>query len=75
MARVVVDYNPPISEETQNLIRRGITPSMASNDETSCQYEISMVADIVEGQGEMTNNKDLFLINDLINEGVHYIEF
>jgi hypothetical protein len=34
-----------------------------------------MVADIVEGQGEMTNNKDLLFINDLINEGVHYIEF
>jgi hypothetical protein len=75
MARVVVEYNPAISEETQNLIRRGITPSMVSNDETSCQYEISMVADIVEAQGEMTNNKDLFLINDLINEGVHFVEF
>lgn len=75
MARVVVEYNPGISNETQKLIRKEITPSMTSNDKTSCQYEISMVADIVEAQGEMTNNKDLFLINDLINEGVHYIEF
>jgi hypothetical protein len=47
---------------------------MISNDETSCQYEISIVADVVEAQGEMTNNKDLLFINDLINEGVHYIE-
>ncbi len=75
MSRVVVEYSPAISVETQKLIRRGITPSMVSNDETSCQYEISMVADIVEGQEEMTNNKDLLFINDLINEGVHYIEF
>jgi hypothetical protein len=74
MARVVVEYNPAISVETQKLIRSSVTPSMVSNDETSCQYEISMVADVVEAQGEMTNNKDLFFINDLINEGVHYIE-
>ena len=74
MSRIIVEYNPPISVETQKLIRNEVTPSMVSNDETSCQYEISMVADVVEAQGEMTNNKDLFFINDLINEGVHYIE-
>ena len=48
---------------------------MVSHDQTSCQYEINMVADLVEAQGEMTNNKDLFLINDLINSGVHFVEF
>jgi hypothetical protein len=76
MARIIVEYNPPISIETQELIRREVTPSMISNDETSGQYEISQVADVVEAQeGEMANKKDLFFINDLINEGVHYIEF
>jgi hypothetical protein len=74
MSRVIVEYNPAISVETQKLIRSSVTPSMISNDETSCQYEISIVADVVEAQGEMTNNKDLLFINDLINEGVHYIE-
>ena len=48
---------------------------MVSHDQKSCQYEINMVADLVEAQGEMTNNKDLFLINDLINSGVHFVEF
>jgi hypothetical protein len=75
MSRIIVEYNPEISAETRVLIRYKVTPSMVSNDETSGQYEISQVADVVEAQGEMTNNKDLLLINNLINEGVHYIEF
>lgn len=75
MSRIIVEYNPQISEETQTLIRNEVTPSMISSDETSCQYEISIVADVVERQGEMTNNKDLLLINDLINDGVSFIEF
>jgi hypothetical protein len=75
MARLIVEYNPPISEETQELIRREVTPSMISNDETSCQYEISQVADAIEELDDLGNQKDLLLINDLINEGVHFIEF
>ena len=75
MSRVIVEYNPGISSSTEKLIKDNVTPSMISHDETTCQYEISMVADIVEAQGEMTNSKDLFLINDLIIQGVHYIEF
>jgi hypothetical protein len=75
MSKIIVEYNPPISVETQKLIRNEVTPSMVSNDETSGQYEISQVADVVEAQGEMTNNKDLLLINNLLFEGVHYIEF
>ena len=73
--RIIVEYNPLISMETQKLIRREVTPSMISDDETSGQYEISQVADVVEGLDDLGNQKDLFLINDLINEGVHYIEF
>ena len=73
--RIIVEYNPLISMETQKLIRREVTPSMISDDETSGQYEISQVADVVEGLDDLRNQKDLLLINDLINEGVHYIEF
>ena len=73
--RIIVEYNPPISMETQKLIRREVTPSMISDDETSGQYEISQVADAIEGLDDLGNQKDLLLINDLINEGVHYIEF
>jgi len=75
MSRIVVEYNPPISHDTQKVIREEVTPSMVSNDETSCQYEISAVADVLIDLKELGNTKDLFLINDLINQGVHYIEF
>jgi hypothetical protein len=72
MSRIIVEYNPTISVESQKLIRDNVTPSMVSNDETSCQYEISMVADLLL---EYEHTKDVHQINDLINEGVHYIEF
>lgn len=72
MSRVIVEYNPPLTIKSQKLIRDNITPSMISNDETSCQYEISMVADILL-EHEHTN--DVHMINDLILDGVDYIEF
>ncbi len=75
MSRIVIEYNPPLSIDSQKLIRKEITPSMISNDETSCQYEINMVADLLLAQEEMTNQKDLHMINDLIIDGVSYIEF
>lgn len=75
MSRVVVEYNLPISRETQKVIRERVTPSMISNDEASCQYEISAVADALIDLGDLGNTKDLFFINDLIIQGVHYIEF
>lgn len=75
MSRIVIEYNPPLSIESQKLIRTEITPSMISHDETSCQYEISMVADLLLAQEEMANQKDLQMINDLIIDGVSYIEF
>ena len=74
MSRFIVEYNPPISEETQKLIRNEVTHSMVSNDETSFQYEISQVADAIEALDDLGNQKDLLLINDLINEGVNFIE-
>ena len=75
MSRFIVEYNPPISAETQKLIRNEVTHSMISNDETSFQYEISQVADAIEALDDLGNQKDLLLINDLINEGVNFIEF
>lgn len=72
MSRIVIEYNPPLTIKSQKLIRDNITPSMISNDETSCQYEISMVADILL-EHEHTN--DVHMINNLILDGVDYIEF
>lgn len=74
MAIIIVEYNPPISEETQKLIRNKVTPSMISIDETSCQYEIGAVVEVLEELDDLADEKDLLLINDLINEGVNFIE-
>lgn len=72
MARILVEYNPPISIEAQQLIRNKVTESMRSNDETSCQYAIDMVAELLK---ERDMYDDLKIVQDLINEGVDYIEF
>ena len=75
MARIIVEYQPKLSSDTKDFIREKVTPSMTSTDSESCQYEISYVADVIESLGDYGNTKDLFFINDLINQGVHYIEF
>jgi predicted house-cleaning noncanonical NTP pyrophosphatase (MazG superfamily) len=72
MSRILIEYNPPLSMVAQKLIRDNITESMRSNDETSAQYDIDMVAELLE---EYDKHKDLELIDKLREEGVHYIEF
>ena len=80
MSRIVVEYNPPLSKVVEKIIRNEVSPSMVSNDETSCQYDLSMVAECLDevfeqGLEEVNVENDLKLINQLIEEGVHYIEF
>jgi hypothetical protein len=71
MARINIEYNPPISVKTQYLIKNEITPSMISNDETTGQYAIDMVKEKLEYH-ELED--DLKIINELIDQGVDYIE-
>lgn len=73
MSRIVVEYNPDISEDSKELIKAEITPSMVSNDGSSSQYAISMVADILLER--QSYSKDVFYINDLIIDGVSFVEF
>lgn len=80
MSRIIVEYNPPLSERVQKIIRNEVTPSMVSNDETSCQYDISIVDQSLsevfdQGMEDMEIEDDLRLISELIEEGVHYLEF
>lgn len=66
---------PELSERAINMIRAEVTYSMISNDETSCQYEIDQCVDVLEKfnyDEEYTN--DLWKINELILDGVHYLE-
>ncbi len=80
MSRIIVEYNPPLSVRVQKVIRNEVSASMVSNDETSCQYDISMVAQKLDevfeqGMEDFDIEQDLTLINKLIDEGVHYVEF
>ncbi len=80
MSRVIVEYQPPLSVRVQKVIRNEVTPSMVSNDETSCQYEISFTKDclddiVEQGMQDFDLTDDLKLINQLIEEGVHFLEF
>jgi hypothetical protein len=78
MSRVIVEYNPPLSLVAQKIIRDEVSPSMISDDETSCQYEISMASELLHDvfyQGMEELEADLKSITQLIDEGVHYIEF
>ena len=77
MSRKIVECNPPLSSVAQKIIRDEVGASMISDDETSGQYDISMVSECLHDvfyQG-VKIKADLGLINQLIDEGVHYIEF
>lgn len=72
MGRIIVEYNPNLSAIGIKTIEEFITPSMTSNDGSSNQYDIDMVAESLE---ENNLIDDLSLINQFREEGVHYIEF
>ena len=72
MSRIIVEYNPPLSVRVQKVIRNEVSASMVSNDETSCQYDISMVAQKLDevfeqGMEDFDVEQDLTLINKLID--------
>ena len=80
MSRIILEYNPPLTKVVEKIIRNEVTPSMISNDETSCQYDITMVIDCLEevvqqGLEEVDVTNDLNNIRVFEEEGVHYIEF
>lgn len=72
MSRIIIEYNPNLSAIGTKTIEETITPSMTSNDGSSNQYDIDMVAESLE---ENNLIDDLSLINQFREEGVHYIEF
>ena len=72
MSRIIIEYNPKLTKRAEKLIRNNVTESMRSNDESSAQYDIDMVADLLE---EYDEYKDFELINKIREEGVHFIEF
>ena len=79
MSRLIVEYHPQISVRTQHLIKNEITPSMVSNDDMSGQYEIDFVREKLQEVAEQKIedfdlSDDIKVIDELIEQGVHYIE-
>ena len=72
MSRIIIEYNPNLTVIAQHTIEKFITPSMTSNDGSSNQYDIDMVAETLE---ENKLIEDLSLVNQLREENVNYIEF
>ena len=66
---------PELSERAINMIKAEVTYSMISNDETTCQYEIDQCVDVLERfNDEEIYGDDLWKINELILDGVQYLE-
>jgi len=70
MGRIIIEYRPDLSIITEKLIKENITPSMISNDESSCQYDINMIAKLLYEY----DNEDLSIVEKLIKEGINYLE-
>lgn len=72
--RIIVQYMPELSKEAIDIITHQLSYSMISNDETSCQYEIDQCLKVVKKFGSDDCESDLWKINELILDGVHYLE-
>lgn len=82
MSRIIVEYNPSITNLSRFLIKDRVTESMISNDGTSKQFQINYSKDYLTGclldstlKEEIELLKmDIKVLDGLISEGVHYIE-
>jgi hypothetical protein len=82
MSRILVEYNPSITNLSRFLIKDRVTESMVSHDGTSKQFEISyskayltirLLDSILEEEKSLLK-MDIAVLDGLISEGVHYIE-
>lgn len=82
MSRIIVEYNPPITNLSRFLIIDKVEESMISNDGTSRQFQINYSKDYLIGclldstleEEIKLLKRDIKVLDDLISEGVHYIE-
>ena len=72
MSRILIEYDPALSDEAKNIIRDTVSPSMISSDGDSHQYYVDfIVADAFEKLPE----EDKVLLQALVADNVEYIEF
>jgi len=73
MGKIIVQYMPSISQEAKKFIFEEVGYSMISRDEDSYQYEIDQCLEVLKSYERFTD--DVSIINELIFEGVHFLEF
>jgi hypothetical protein len=74
MSKIITEYSPNLSPEVKELISSQVTYSMISNDESSCQYEISQCLDVLERYDDI-HVDEIEYIKSLIFENVSFLEF
>lgn len=74
MSRIIIEYMPKLSEAARRIIRAEVTYSMISKDEDSHQYEITQCIEALEVYDDIYK-KDLKIINELLAQNTHYLEF
>lgn len=75
MSKIIIEYFPEgLSQQGMNLIRKNISASMMSSDESTFQYEINQVNELLESVDYEHSFKDLLLITKLLEENVSFIE-
>jgi hypothetical protein len=74
MPKIITEYSPNLSPEVKELISSQVTYSMISNDESSCQYEISQCLDVLERYDDI-HMDEIEYIKSLIFENVSFLEF
>lgn len=72
MSRILIEYDPDLSDEAKNIIRDAVSPSMISSDGDSHQYNVDF---IVAGAFEKLPEEDKVLLQTLVADNVEYIEF
>jgi len=73
MGKVIVEYMPELSNEAVKIIKENVTYSMISIDETTCQYDVDRCIEALEIYDDVYSD-DLWKINELILDGVSYLE-
>jgi hypothetical protein len=73
MGKVIIEYMPELSNEAVKIIKENVTYSMISIDETTCQYDVDRCIETLEIYDDVYSG-DLWKINELILDGVSYLE-
>lgn len=74
MANYKVNYGTPISHDLKTSIRENISPAMVSEDDSTAQYNLEYILDVVKDDHIEASEKDQKLLKDLLEDKVCYIE-